>query len=217
MLNALGDADRFQRACGRVGDFSLLKFVPAPIVALSTFVAGPDRWTGCGGAARGRPVCGRGKPGSGWACAHLAPSRCRPNLQWPRAIFDAQRRGAANRALLHGWMLGMAPAVHAAASARRCAGCGRTAAPRWAAAQLSMLPVEGLLACLTACPLPPCRPCSLVLEVLPSLMHIAAPAMRPVSQHLYTPAEQEAVRWAGQQAGAGAAQCSVLWLWVATW
>ena len=34
----------------------------------------------------------------------------------------------------------------------------------------------------------------MILEVLPSLMHIAAPALRPVSQHLYSPTEQEAVR-----------------------
>ena len=34
----------------------------------------------------------------------------------------------------------------------------------------------------------------MILEVLPSLMHIAAPALRPVSQHLYSPTEQGAVR-----------------------
>ncbi|PRW55958.1 chromosome transmission fidelity 18-like protein [Chlorella sorokiniana] len=119
VLNHLGDADTFMRACSRTCDFGLLKYAPAPLVALSSQVAGPDR----------------------------------PNLQWPRTGFDAQRRAAANAAMLQGWMLGMAPAAAAAASTR-----------------------------------------SLVLEVLPHLMHIAAPSLRPVSQHLYSPAEQEAVR-----------------------
>lgn len=36
---------------------------------------------------------------------------------------------------------------------------------------------------------------SMLLDVLPALMHIAAPALRPVSQHLYSSCEQEAVRW----------------------
>jgi hypothetical protein len=36
--------------------------------------------------------------------------------------------------------------------------------------------------------------CSIVLEVLPALMHITAPALRPVSQHLYSPVEQETMR-----------------------
>lgn len=35
---------------------------------------------------------------------------------------------------------------------------------------------------------------SMALEVLPALMYIAAPALRPVSQHLYHPAELEVVR-----------------------
>lgn len=43
----------------------------------------------------------------------------------------------------------------------------------------------------TVCPI---LPRSMVLEVLPSLMCIAAPALRPVSQHLYSPQEQETVR-----------------------
>lgn len=47
---------------------------------------------------------------------HLAH---RPNLQWPRAISDAQRRAASNAAMLHGWMLGMAPAAAAATSTHR--------------------------------------------------------------------------------------------------
>lgn len=40
----------------------------------------------------------------------------------------------------------------------------------------------------------------MLLEVLPQLMAIAAPALRPVSQHLYSPQEQAAVR-CGQCAG----------------
>ena len=35
---------------------------------------------------------------------------------------------------------------------------------------------------------------ALALEVLPQLQRIAAPPLRPVSRHLYSPAEQEAVR-----------------------
>ena len=72
------------------------------------------------------------------------PRPCRPQLQWPRAASDAQRRAAANAAVLQAWMLGMSPAAAAATSSR-----------------------------------------SMVLEVLPGLMHLAAPALRPVSQHLY--------------------------------
>jgi hypothetical protein len=37
----------------------------------------------------------------------------------------------------------------------------------------------------------------LLLEVLPALMHVAAPALRPVSQQLYSAAEQEEARWGG--------------------
>ncbi|EFN58850.1 hypothetical protein CHLNCDRAFT_50360 [Chlorella variabilis] len=119
VLNQLGDADAFLRACHRRGEFALLKYVPAPLLLVSGVVAGPDR----------------------------------PQLQWPRAAFDCQRRAAANAATLQSWMLGMSPAACAATSRR-----------------------------------------SMVLEVLPALMHIAAPALRPVSLHLYSPAEQEVMR-----------------------
>ena len=41
---------------------------------------------------------------------------------------------------------------------------------------------------------PPARPPSALLqEVLPSLLHIASPPLRPVSRHLYSPEEQAAV------------------------
>ncbi|KAL4857961.1 Chromosome transmission fidelity protein 18 [Chlorella vulgaris] len=119
VLDHLSDADRFMRCCFRGGEFGLLKYVPAPLVLVSSIVAGPDR----------------------------------PQLQWPRSGFNATRRMAANAALLQGWMLGMSPATCAATSKR-----------------------------------------SMLLEVLPALMHIAAPALRPVSQHLYSSCEQEAVR-----------------------
>ena len=46
VLTSLGDVDRFMRACHRCGDFGLLKYVPAPLVAVSHLVAGPDRWVG---------------------------------------------------------------------------------------------------------------------------------------------------------------------------
>ncbi|KAL4457647.1 hypothetical protein ABPG75_012512 [Micractinium tetrahymenae] len=118
-LNCLGDADRFLRSCHSRGEFALLKYVPAPLVALSGLVSGPDR----------------------------------PQLQWPRASFDCQRRLAANLATLRSWMLGVSPAAFAATSGR-----------------------------------------SMVLEVLPQLVHILAPAMRPVSQHLYSPQEMEVMR-----------------------
>lgn len=136
VLHQLGDADAFMRACHRRGEFALLKYVPAPLVALSSLVAGPDRCAAWGG----RPAwllpawtaasCSRSEcsPTEGSALSVVLrmpnvslppPGHCRPNLQWPRAGFDAQRRAAANRALLQGWMLGMSPAVCAAASSRR--------------------------------------------------------------------------------------------------
>lgn len=53
MLNALGDADRLLRGCHRGGEFGLLKYLPAPLVALSGLVAGPDR-RALGGRDMGR-------------------------------------------------------------------------------------------------------------------------------------------------------------------
>lgn len=142
-LNCLGDADRFLRSCHTRAEFALLKYVPAPLVALSGLVAGPDRCAPVGRPSRGlvRP-CGmhednklqahpaaahvHARSSPGWkACAHPTPPRSssrRPQLQWPRAAFDSQRRLAGNLTTLRGWMLGVAPAALAATSGRRQAG-----------------------------------------------------------------------------------------------
>lgn len=50
---------------------------------------------------------------------------CRPQLQWPRASFDCQRRLAGNLATLRSWMLGVSPPALAATSGRRRAHKGQ--------------------------------------------------------------------------------------------
>lgn len=112
------------------------RYAPAPLVALSSQVAGPDRceqlsthsaWQSW--APPCNPSALLAQPSSCIKERHSAelsirccppphPAR-RPNLQWPRASFDAKRRAGANAALLQGWTLGMAPAAAAAASTRR--------------------------------------------------------------------------------------------------
>lgn len=168
-----------------------------------------------------------------WFPAHARAALsalCRPQLQWPRAAFDSQRRLAGNLTTLRSWMLGVSPAALAATSGRRRvgAGPGDQACDHGAEEGLYMPPCRPAQhgpgerkpspcpLCPSTLPIvqhtcalcvyvhpdlrhPACSPSSppvrsMVLEVLPQLMHILAPAMRPVSQHLYSPVEMEVMR-----------------------
>lgn len=86
------------------------------------------------------------------ACAVVASPE-RPTTQWPKEAAEARRRGAANRAVLQQWMLGMTPTVYAAFGG------------------------PGVAA----------------LDVLPMVPYLTAPALRPVSRHLFSAAERSCV------------------------
>ena len=86
------------------------------------------------------------------ACAVVAGTE-RPTTQWPKEAAEARRRGAANRATLQQWMLGMTPGVYAAFGG------------------------PGVAA----------------MDVLPMVPYLAAPALRPVSRHLFSAAERACV------------------------
>lgn len=43
----MGDADRLMRAAHRGADFSLYKYIPSSLVAISALVAGHERWVPC--------------------------------------------------------------------------------------------------------------------------------------------------------------------------
>ncbi len=43
MIQAMGDADMLHAAMRRTGDFSLLKFLPAATLSVTSVAAGPER------------------------------------------------------------------------------------------------------------------------------------------------------------------------------
>lgn len=64
VLTNLEDADIFMRCCQRSGDYSLLKYLPAPTLQVSSIVAGPERptitWPRVGGEVRRRTASNEG-------------------------------------------------------------------------------------------------------------------------------------------------------------
>ncbi len=64
VLSNLEDADAFMRCCQRSGDYSLLKYLPAPTLQVSGIVAGPERptitWPRVGGEVRRRTASNEG-------------------------------------------------------------------------------------------------------------------------------------------------------------
>lgn len=64
VLSNLEDADAFMRCCQKSGDFSLLKYLPAPTLQVSSIVAGPERpiitWPRVGGEVRRRTASNEG-------------------------------------------------------------------------------------------------------------------------------------------------------------
>jgi len=64
VLSNLEDADTIMRCCQRSGDFSLLKYLPAPTLQVSSIVAGPERptitWPRVGGEVRRRIASNEG-------------------------------------------------------------------------------------------------------------------------------------------------------------
>ncbi len=64
VLSNLEDADAFMRCCQRSGDYSLLKYLPAPTLQVSSIVAGPERptitWPRVNGEVRRRIASNEG-------------------------------------------------------------------------------------------------------------------------------------------------------------
>jgi chromosome transmission fidelity protein 18 len=61
-------------------------------------------------------------PAAALSISALVAGPEKPALAWPRAAGEARRRGAANRAVLQQWMMGMAPAAYAALGPAAAAG-----------------------------------------------------------------------------------------------